>query len=181
MTILLVVATFPRLDELHFRHFGLTPAKCQALAEAAVVCLSRHHSPPTTLEVAVDSASVMSYEIEWSPATARELAAHRNEIDATEEGACSVSLAALELELGLVAVSRADTLTGADYLVSRLDNPSLEDSWRLEVSGTDRGDRADVERRVRLKIDQVTAPSSDPWIVSVVGFRAQMVRIERSQ
>jgi hypothetical protein len=44
--------------------------------------------------------------------------AHANEIDATEIGAYGLSLAAIEAVVGLVAIRRAETLTGADWYIA---------------------------------------------------------------
>ena len=72
------------------------------------------------------------------PPDVRTLNAHANEIDATEAGAYGVSLAAVEAISGLVAVRRAETLTGADWYIAPqgTDADDLESCIRLEVSGT---------------------------------------------
>jgi hypothetical protein len=44
--------------------------------------------------------------------------AHANEIDATEIGAYGLSLAAIEAVVGLVAIRRAETLTGTDWYIA---------------------------------------------------------------
>ena len=79
---------------------------------------------------------------------------------------------------GLVAVHRAETLTGADYYIARPgDSPhDLEDCQRLEVSGVDRGLQGAVEKRLRAKLDQAAAGRSNlPALAGVVGFRARLV------
>lgn len=81
---------------------------------------------------------------------------------------------------GLVAVHRAETLTGADYYVARPGDSSddLEDCQRLEVSGVDRGFRGVLERRLRAKLDQAAAGRSNPpALAGVVGFRASLVML----
>jgi len=170
--------TLPELATLYLRHPGITKPLSESLAEAAAVCFSRHHTAPISMEVRNESVSV-TREVTWKEPDARELAAWNNQIDTTELGACGVSLAAVESELGLFAVSRADVLTGADYYVAAAGTDSLENARRLEVSGVDRGDEGDLQKRVRLKIAQVKKPSDESAIVSVVGFRARVIRIER--
>lgn len=54
----------------------------------------------------------------WDAPSSAVLRAHANEIDATEQGAYAVSFAAVEALVGLVAMRRAETLTGADYYVA---------------------------------------------------------------
>ena len=60
-----------------------------------------------------------------------------NADDATRDGAYSLSLAAIESTLNLVAISRAETRSGADYYVGAPDAVNLEDAFRLQISGTD--------------------------------------------
>src|SRR5437588_8023307 len=101
----------PALERLHERHPGLTPAVGQSYAEAASICLSRHHQPPVEFEVAQRPNGPAALRgVTWLPPGARELAAWANADDATRDGAYAVALAALEAELGLLAVSRAETL-----------------------------------------------------------------------
>jgi hypothetical protein len=159
------------------RHTGLTTAIADSYTEAAGVCLDRHHEPPTDFEIETDGSGT-TVAVEWRPSDARTRRAWANETDATEAGACA--LAAVELVNGLVAVHRAETLTGADYYVARPgDSPAdLEDCQRLEVSGVDRGLRGAVEERLRAKLDQVAAGRSNlPALAGVVGFRARLVML----
>ncbi len=103
-----------RLEELHEHHPGLTQALGQSYAEAAFVYFSRHHQPPVTLSLkhtGNDELRVVNFVVPDE----RVRNAHANEIDATETGAYGVSLAAVEAVAGLVAVRRAETLTGADW------------------------------------------------------------------
>lgn len=105
-----------------------------------------------------------------------------NESDATRDGAYAVSLAAVEVREDLVAMRRAETLTGADYYVaaSGSDPDDLEHSFRLEVSGTDSGDMGVVRQRLMQKQAQARAGRSNlPAIAAVVGFKAIVVAIAR--
>ena len=106
--------------------------------------------------------------------------AHANEIDATEAGAYGVSLAAVEDVAGLVAVRRAETLTGADWYVAPngADIEDLENCIRLEVSGISAGTSTDINRRLREKVAQTARGESNlPAIAAVVGFKALEVAI----
>ena len=163
------------------RHLGLTKAIGDGYCEAASVCLSRHHEPPSDLVVDCDSNS-SKCSAEWVAPDPRTKAAWANEIDATEAGAYGVSLAAIELVKGLVAVRRAETLTGADYYIAPLGTNAydLEGCIRLEVSGTDRGNRSVIRQRLQAKISQAAAGDSNlPAIASVVGFRERTVLIAK--
>jgi hypothetical protein len=97
-------------------------------------------------------------------------------------GAYGVSLAAVEAEEFLVAVRRAETLTGADWYVAPIGTPcdDLEACFRLEVSGTDSGSLSTVETRLSQKIRQTQAGKSNlPAIASVVGFKQCVVAIQK--
>ena len=168
----------PQLDRLHLRHTGLTQSICEAFAEAAAVCLSRHHTPPVAFEIAVGNA-VSVKELVWVQPDDRTKRAWNNEDDATRDGAYSVSLATVESELGYVAVSRAETRTGADYYLGT-SSKTLEEAYRLEVSGVDRGDVSVIAKRLRQKVQQTELGRSNlPAIASVVGFLTKYVGIER--
>lgn len=82
--------------------------------------------------------------------------------------------------MGLFAVARAETRTGADYYLADQSTGSLERAFRLEVSGVDHGNRKDIERRVSDKVKQTQKPPSNvPAIVAVVGFRERWIAIQQ--
>jgi hypothetical protein len=86
----------------------------------------------------------------------------------------------VEVERGLVAIARAETLTGADYYVGPVgwDDSDLEGSFRLEVSGTDLGSIATIAQRLKGKVDQAARGHSDlPAIAAVVGFKERIVAV----
>lgn len=90
-------------------------------------------------------------------------------------------LAAVEATLGLVAFSRAETRSGADYLLlpSDSDSTDLESSIRLEVSGVDGGPVRLVYERVRRKIEQVLRGTGTlPALVGVAGFSCRRIVLE---
>jgi hypothetical protein len=167
------------LDSLADRHPGLTKAIGDGYLEAAAVCLSRHHQTPAELVVNCQG-STSECSAEWVPPDQRTERAWANEIDATEAGAYAISLAAIEMAQGLVAVRRAEKHTGADYYIAPIgsDPEDLEECLRLEVSGTDKGDRTTIKQRLKTKIEQAAAGASNlPAIASVVGFRELAVSI----
>ena len=158
---------------------GLTKAIADSYAEAASVCLHRHHEPPADVEIETRGPRTTAV-VDWDPPSARTRRAWANETDTTEAGAYACVLAAVELAHGLVAVHRAETLTGADYyLAPPGDTPAdLEDCQRLEVSGVDHGPRRAVNARLRAKLDQAAAGRSNlPALAGVVGFRARLVML----
>jgi hypothetical protein len=170
---------------LHDRHPGLTQALAQAYAEAARVCLSRHHQPAVRIEIVHMAEKTGNlYELTWTAPQTRESAAWANADDATRDGAYALALASAEVELGFVAVARAETLTGADYYLGEAGEAKgadhLERAYRLEVSGLDRGRRAAVRQRLRRKVNQARrGDSSLPAFACVVGFQACCVALEQ--
>lgn len=167
------------LDSMDERHPGLTPALAASNLEAARVCLDRHHLSPTefTLE---NEDGITHVAVVWDRPDDRCWRAWANEIDTTEAGASACVIAAVELLKGLVAIRRAETRTGADYYIAlpgqSIDD--LEDALRLEVSGTDRGSKEVVARRLTQKVEQAMRGNSNlPAVAGVVGFQAQLIAL----
>jgi hypothetical protein len=84
-------------------------------SEAVRVCLGRHHGSPVEFSLN-DNGQVERASAEWPPPDERTKNAWANKDDATRDGAYGLSLAAVEAMRGLVAVRRAETRTGADYI-----------------------------------------------------------------
>jgi hypothetical protein len=171
------------LDGLHERHPGLTQALAESYTEAACVCLSRHHQSPVVFSVN-QAGNGHRRTVKFLTPDERTRNAHANEIDATETGAYGLSLAAVESVVGMVAVRRAETLTGADWYIAP-DGEVIEDlesCVRLEVSGINVGSSSDVNRRLREKIAQAANGQSNlPAIAAVVGFKVLQVAISPLQ
>src|SRR4030042_3819615 len=171
------------LTAMEERHSGLTKPIANGYLEAARVCLDRHHTPAQTFSIR-NAARAMAALAEWEPASARIQSAWANEIDATEAGAYAFALAAVELSEGLYAVRRAETRTVADYYIAPCGKTieDLEDCLRLVVSGTDTGNEAAVERRLKEKVQQATKGDSNlPAMATVVGFQASLIIMEKGE
>lgn len=165
------------LADMDERHPGLTPAMARVFYEAASVCLSRHFDSPTSITIEQEESKTDA-EVAWLPTGPSLKAAYANTIDTTEAGAYGVCLAAIELHSGLVAIQRAETLSGADYYVAPLgsDIDDLEEAYRFEVSGVDKGRRSLCDQRLRAKIKQAQdAGHPIPALAGVVGFEQQIV------
>jgi hypothetical protein len=169
------------IHEMAERHHGLTTAIAESYKEAACVCLDRHHQSPVDFEIA-NSNIVETAVVDWIESDDRTRGAWANEIDATEAGAYACALAAVELFNGLVAIHRAETKTGADYYIgpAGIQIEDLEDCFRLEVSGIDRGGLSAVNRRLNEKMRQAKEGASNlPAIAGVVGFQARLINLSR--
>ena len=168
------------IHDMADRHNGLTKDIAGNLTEGARVCLDRHHQPPVTFEIR--EVKQLMAVVEWEPTDERTRYAWANEIDTTEAGACACVLAAVELVGELVAVRRAETLSGADYYIAAPSTPAddLENCIRLEVSGVDRGNSTVIQRRLKEKLDQAAKGKSNlPAIAGVVGFHARIILLSR--
>jgi hypothetical protein len=170
-----------RLDGLGERHPGVTKALGDAYAEAASVCLSEHHQSPVEMTAQYKNKAPICL-LRWVEPTAAVSRAHSNEIDATEQGAYAVSFAAVEALAGLVAVRRAETLTGADYYVAPAgsDPDDMESCLRMEVSGVAAGNETAIRARLRQKLRQTEKGRSNlPALAAVIGFRERLIAIAR--
>lgn len=172
----------PRLPfhNLADRHYGITKAIADSYTEAARVCLDRHHMSPVEFMID-DNGDFLDAVAEWKPPDDRTKGAWANETDATRDGAYACALAAAELKKGMVAIRRAETRTGADYYVAQLGEgmDDLENCYRLEVSGIDKGSSATLQQRLRDKLNQAARGASNlPALAGVVGFRAKLVLLQ---
>lgn len=170
-----------QIDMLHERHIGLTESISGGFLESAAVCFNRHHVSPVEIKIKAGTKN-RTRTLEFTKPDVRTLRAWANDIDTTENGAYGVSLAAVEVEEGLVVVSRAETHTGADWYVAPIgaEPEDLEQCYRLEVSGVDSGNYSEIARRLNRKIDQTRKGSSNlPAIASVVGFKELVVLIHK--
>ena len=168
------------LHKMEERHLGLTQAIADCFYEAACVCLDRHHAPPQEFDLYGDSFKQKAL-VEWEPTDDRRKRAWANKDDATRDAAYAFALASTELCLGLCAVRRAETLTGADYYIGLRDQSrdDLENCFRLEVSGTDLS-IYEVNKRLRDKVKQASKGKSNlPAIAAVVGFRVKLIAMQK--
>lgn len=134
--------------------------------------------PPTDFQV-ICKPSQSFRRLNWRKPNPRTIQAWNNADDATRDGAYSVCLASIEAELGLFAVARAETRTGADYYLGAEETGLEEASYRLEVSGVDQGGVSVIATRLKQKVAQTKRGNPNlPAIASVVGFLARHVGIE---
>lgn len=160
--------------DLDKRHPGISIGVALSYAEAARVCLDRHHASPCKFQIQ-DNDSTHLANAEWNASGNALNAAWANKDDATRDGAYGLALAAVEETRKLVAVGRAETRTGADYYLSEIpvQPDNFEGSVRLEVSGTDNGDNSVISARLAQKLKQAKNGISNlPAIASVVAFSA---------
>jgi hypothetical protein len=78
--------------DLSKRHFGVSDGLSASYAQAARVCLDRHHAPPTEFQMR-DNAAKGTAIAKWDKADQRLCYAWANNDDATEAGAYALALA----------------------------------------------------------------------------------------
>lgn len=165
----------PRIRTLYRKHLGLTRALSCAFEEAAGVCLEGSAVPPTRFDLRT-AETLLQPLLRWRSPTTRERRAWANATDCVEAASCGVALSAVEAALGLVAIERASTCSGADYYVASAPGDYLEHAVRLEVSGTASADPSRIHERMRKKLQQVAHPA-DPSLACVVSFGARVIVI----
>lgn len=168
-----------RLDR---RHPGVNAHAAGYLHDAARVCLHRHHSSPTQVDIRHDAGAIKA-EVQWSLPDAGCLASHANVDDATRDGAYACVIAAVELTDELIAIGRAHTKTGADYYLAPPGSGTddLEQAIRLEVSGVNAGPEHEVAARLNRKLAQLRqGQGALPAIAGVIGFRERLVLLRKA-
>ncbi len=167
------------LEDLSVIHPGVTEAIAASLAEAARVCLDRHHVPPIMLSVAEDGNGD-NVSLNWELTVARARAGWGDQNDTIEDAAVALALAFLGTARDLVAVGRARRLSGADWYVAEkgASIEDLEGAIRLEISGTEHGDTSVIRRRLTEKLGQLHRGTEyTPGIAIVVGIVARALHI----
>lgn len=164
-----------RFADLHERHPAVGEVVAKYFAEAAAVCLDRHHGSPQSFCI-VESRGETRAAARWPAPDERIIGswANNRDIAATEAGAYALALAAVELTRGLVALTPGETASGCDYYVGVPGAlpKSLQGLIRLEISGVDEGEPSRLSTRQKQKIRQLTRGRSKlPGIAATVGFK----------
>src|SRR5579864_6085092 len=158
---------------------GLEPFLGGTLANAAAVCLdcNKHASG---VRLTVSGEYRRQIEVCWDGPTEQVRRSYADLQEATELGAAGVAIAALNRFAGFVVMQRSRKGTGFDYWISRKDvasGPLFQNCAPLEVSGILNGDDAELQRRVRIKKDQISVANTRDGKVAVVEFGAPRTRI----
>lgn len=182
-------ASFSDLASLHVRHCGLDAGGAGYFAGAAHVALTVElGAGPGELEIA-NGTRRTRFVLAWPAPGAATASTHRNRIDRAEVGAYAVALAAVEAEYDLVAVGRAEELTGADWILGscvdglavRDENLNYEGSVYLEVAGSGDASKADLKRSLDEKKKQLRKiqKAKDKRIAAVISFSLPRVVLKR--
>jgi hypothetical protein len=156
---------------------GLEPTLGSVLANAATVCLAdRSHNSP--VELSIRGCSKRKAKLSWNHPSQQMKKSYADMQEATEWGASGVAIAILSQIEGTKVLERARKGKTFDYWIATDASPGLlfQGKSHLEVSGILNGSKADVDRRVKLKQQQVK--KSPLAIVAVVEFGAPQACIK---
>ncbi|TAE03974.1 MAG: hypothetical protein EAZ97_00770 [Bacteroidetes bacterium] len=158
----------------------LSKARCESFAEAASVCLANcEHQAPVLLTVEGDLQA--QFELEWQEITDEINNSNQNKQRTVEEGAYCVAMLVVEELTELRAFRQADSKTGVDYFLRKTQkgNEEYYAEIRMEVSGILKGTPAQIEQRMKEKIEQ--SKQSDymniPALIVVVEFSRPLIKI----
>jgi hypothetical protein len=157
---------------------GLSPANLASLHEAAAVVLDRLQTAAAPIApTRIDSTGAPPRDavLRWARADGRARDTHANELNAVEDGAAAVAIAAVPCTHRCRVIRRAFHGSGADYLM-RAEGATGDDVIRLEVSGV--SGVAHPPSRLREKVEELRAGAlRRPGVAVVVAFRARPLRI----
>ena len=168
------------LSELFTGMPALTSATGMRLAEAASLCLeSEGHAE--SVDFVVNGDHVETFRLERMAIDEVIRRTFDDSEEATEEGACAVSILLAREITGWSVVRRARRGTGFDYYLG--EESLLDFRARLEVSGIRRGTPAQIETRLRQKRAQIRRSDAD-WsglaaYAIVVEFHSPEAKVSR--
>jgi hypothetical protein len=179
--------------ELYRNHPGISIGQAIQMSESASValdsvCRQTEESDLTanfTIETKRSASTASMQEpVRWTKPTSQDMASRYNQIRCTEDAACGICLAAVEMKLRVVAYFQLHTPSRADYLVTKPEEaqtkvmqkaPNIEDDQCLEISGIRKSHSESVADRVKRKEQQVGQHKRP--IVAVCGFEEQKLAI----
>lgn len=153
---------------------GITPEVGAALIQACTVCLhDRGHQDEVVLTIR--GIHSRTFILRWRPQDVTDQVRRTwNDLqEATEDGAaCLACLLVLKLT-EFTVIERSRKKTGFDYWLGHDNDTQLFNrDGRLEVSGILKGTDADINKRVKMKINQTsrTAHLGLPALAVVIEF-----------
>ncbi|WP_163423295.1 hypothetical protein [Flagellimonas sp. CMM7] len=165
------------LTELELgKHHNLTPAMGANLSHAAAVCINdRGHSKNTS--ATGKGVYTRNYILKRCDVTDEIKRTWEDMQEATEEGACGVALVQVAKESKYQVIERSRKGTGIDYWLGDNDSFLFQRKARLEVSGSLNGDEGELNKRLKIKIEQTKQSDSTklPVIIVIVGFAQPMM------
>lgn len=153
---------------------AITPAFGAALAEAGAICLTDEaHQPGVTLEVEGEFST--TFILDWQSVTEQARRCWNDEEYTTEQAAYGVAFLLILQLTNLTVIERSRKGTGFDYWLGIQDSTAtlpFQRMARLEVSGIRKGNRSQINVRVKQKTEQTRVSDAQglPAYIIVVEF-----------
>lgn len=153
---------------------AITPAFGAAIAEAGAICLTDEaHEPGVILEVEGEFST--RFQLNWQPATEQARRCWNDEEYTTEQAAYGIAFLLILQLTDLTVIERSRKGTGFDYWLGNQNSTAtlpFQRMARLEVSGIRKGNRGQINARVKQKTEQTRASDAEglPAYIIVVEF-----------
>lgn len=153
---------------------AITPAFGAAIAEAGAICLTDEaHQPGVALKVEGEFST--TFRLDWQPVTEQIRRCWNDEEYTTEQAAYGVALLLILQLTNLTVIERSRKGTGFDYWLGIQDSSAtmpFQRMARLEVSGIRKGNRSQINARIKQKTEQTRASDVQglPAYIIVVEF-----------
>jgi hypothetical protein len=153
---------------------AITPAFGAAIAEAGAICLTDEaHEPGVVLEVQGEFST--QFQLDWQPVTEQARRCWNDEEYTTEQAAYGIAFLLILQLTTLTVIERSRKGTGFDYWLGSQDSTAMlpfQRMARLEVSGIRKGNRSQINARVKQKTEQTGASDAEglPAYIIVVEF-----------
>lgn len=152
---------------------AITPAFGAAIAEAGAICLTDEaHSPG--VELTVEGEFSTTFQLDWQPVTEQMRRCWNDEEYTTEQAAYGIAFLLIQALSDFTVIERSRKGTGFDYWLGSAQSSTLpfQRMARLEVSGIRKGNRSQINVRVKQKTEQTRASDAErlPAYIIVVEF-----------
>lgn len=158
------------LQSLHQGLPAITPAFGAAIAEAGAICLTDEaHEPGVTLEVEGEFST--QFQLNWQPVTEQARRCWNDEEYTTEQAAYGIAFLLILQLTNLTVIERSRKGTGFDYWLGSQDSTTIlpfQRMARLEVSGIRKGNRSQINARVKQKIEQTGASDAEGLLAYII-------------
>jgi hypothetical protein len=135
---------------------GITPAFGAAIAEAGAMCLTGEaHAPGVILKVEGEFSS--QFQLDWQPITEQTRRCWNDEEYTTEQAAYGIAFILILQLTEMTVIERSRKGTGFDYWLGVQNSTDIlpfQRMARLEVSGIRKGNRSQINARVKQKTEQ---------------------------
>ena len=142
--------------------------------EAGAICLtSEAHQPGVILEVEGEFST--RFQLDWQPVTEQAQRCWNDEEYTTEQAAYGIAFLLILQLTDLTVIERSRKGTGFDYWLGSQDSTTMlpfQRMARLEVSGIRKGNRSQINARVKQKTEQTGASDAEglPAYIIVIEF-----------